>query len=310
MFQGLLKVIFPLVWLAYLLIVHLTMGLRPEHFALVGALLLCFFAHQKLRKWALAFFPFVAFGVIYDALRMVPIAWRGTINIQAPYEMESSLLQWFGFPAQFMLGDFFQEHHVFALDVLAACTYSLHIVIPILFALWLWIRNSEYFTSFTWAFLAMNLAAFAIYILYPTAPPWYVTQYGFEQVGWNLIGDSAGLSYFDAWIGFPYFQNTYARAAWNYGAIPSMHAAFPLLVSLFARHTLSWVRWLCYIFTVLVAFSAVYLNHHYVIDLLIGWSFALAIYLIFITVPERIRSQKPIMAPESLEEAPDGSSSV
>lgn len=284
---------------------YVTIGLRPEHIVLISIMLIAFLIHPKTRTLAIAFFPYAVFGIIYDSLRLIPLSWRGHIHVRLPYLMESSLLHWFGLPANFMLGNFFQQHHLFWLDLVTATTYSLHVLAPIAFAFWLWRKKSDYFSSFTWAFFAMNMAAFATYVIFPTAPPWYVSLYGFKAASWNMIGNPAGLSHFDAWIGTPYFADTYARAAWNFGAVPSMHAAYPLLLSLFARHTLKGMRWFFYGLTFLVGFSAVYLNHHYLIDLFIGWSFALTSYLVFVTVPQLLRSQKPFTAPETLEGAPD-----
>lgn len=305
MMSRILKAVFPLFWISYAALIHFTMGLRPEHIALTLIMLVAFFAHSRLRSLAIAAFPFAVFGILYDSLRLVPLAWRGPIHIRAPYQMESSLLQWLGLPTNFMLGDFFQQHHLLAVDIMTASAYCLHVIAPLGFAFWLWFKKSDYFSLFTGAFIVMNLAAFATYILYPAAPPWYVSQYGFESAGWNLNGSAAGLLHVDQWLGIPYFESTYARNSWNFGAIPSMHAAYPLLISLFARQMLGKMRWFFYGLTVLVAFSAVYLNHHYVIDLFIGWSFALATYLVFINLPQLVRSREPITTPDSLEGAPD-----
>jgi len=269
---------YPLFWIGFLGLAHLTMGLRVEHWVFVGLLLTGYFAHPKSRSFAINFFPFQLFGILYDLLRIIPKQWAGAIHIQEPYLMETTLLKWLGIGT--LPTDFFHNHHHVVMDIVAGLAYSLHVVIPVGLGLYLWIRKSPLLQAYTWGFLALNVLAFAGYILYPAAPPWYVTLNGFENLGWDVTGSAAGLLRVDALLGFPYFEETYARAAWVYGAIPSMHAGFPIFTSLFARLCLNKGRWIFYSFAILINFAAVYLEHHYVIDLIIGWILAYASFKI------------------------------
>ncbi len=267
---------FPTFWLGYLAIVTLTQPLRPEHFALVGFVCLLYFAHQKTRRWAIDFFPFALFGIIYDFLRIIPKSWAGPIHIAGPHQLEHLLFRSLGFSEDFIPTDFFLTHQHATLDIITGLLYGCHVFVPIGFALYLWAKGSEKFHSFLWAFFAMNMLAFVTYVFYPVAPPWYVSQFGYESLGWDVPAtlSVAGLSRFDAFFGITYYTETYSRAAWVFGAVPSMHAAFPFMISLFARQILPRGKWLFYIYSAAIAFSAVYLNHHYVIDILAGWAYA------------------------------------
>lgn len=269
---------FPIVCMTYLIAVNFSAGLRWEHITLVILLIVAFFAHVKSRQWILDFFPFALFGIFYDFLRVYPKEWAGSVHIVEPYQMEVILFDWVGFEKGFLPTDYFIQNNHPVLDLLTGLVYGAHIIVPMGFAFYLWLRNTPTFNIFRWTFLFMNIAAFATYISYPAAPPWYVTNYGFENLGWDVPASAAGLIRFDALLGIDYFQNTYSRNAWIHGAIPSMHAGFPLLVSLFARKTIGGFRWFFYAFTILAAFSAVYLNHHYVIDLIAGWVYVIVFY--------------------------------
>jgi membrane-associated phospholipid phosphatase len=80
----------------------------------------------------------------------------------------------------------------------------------------------------------------------------------------------------DALTGIPYFAGFYDRSADVFGAIPSLHASYPLLVFLYGRKLGSrWHDVSSFLFFLLVCFSAVYLQHHYVVDVLIGILYAL-----------------------------------
>jgi membrane-associated phospholipid phosphatase len=255
----------------YFLIIHWSMGLRPEHLLLVVFILGCYFLHAKSRVFVLDFLPLAFFGIIYDFLRIYPKAWTGPIHVAWPYELERAL---FGIPTaagRVIPSFFFQKHHLPFLDILTGLVYSLHMIVPIGFAFYAWLKDRDFARRFNWIFFTLNLLAFVTYVALPVAPPWYVEQFGFRPGDWSLAPQAAGLIHFDALIGHPYFQEVYAKNSWVYGAIPSMHAGFPFLVVLFARKVLGPKGLIpLVLFMLLVWFSAVYLGHHYAIDLIAG----------------------------------------
>ncbi len=87
----------------------------------------------------------------------------------------------------------------------------------------------------------------------------------------------------DAWLGIPYFAGMYGRASDVFGAVPvpSLHVAYPLLLLIdgFRRH-----RWLGRVlliwFYLSMCFAAVYLDHHWVFDIVIGSLYAVVVSLV------------------------------
>lgn len=262
----------------YLLSVQLLFGVGTEHLFIVGLLLTGYYAHQKSRQLILDLLPLALFGVLYDFLRAIPKSWTGPIHVIWPYELEKSLFGFSYHGTRIIPNEYFASHHSLPLDLLTAITYSLHVVVPIGFFLWTWFKHRPLSRHFAWAFLLVNLLAFLTYILLPVAPPWYVEQYGLVPGDWTTPGNVAGLVYFDQWIGIPYFEHLYARSAWVFGAIPSMHAGFPVLVILFAHKVFKKGVIPFYCFAALVWFSAVYLRHHYIIDLLAGAFYSFVVH--------------------------------
>ena len=56
-----------------------------------------------------------------------------------------------------------------------------------------------------------------------------------------------------------------------FGAIPSLHVSYPLLAYLFGLELRKrWFSAASFALFALVSFAAVYLNHHYVLDVLLG----------------------------------------
>ncbi len=219
---------------AYLWIVHQAMGLRWDHFLFVGFLLSCYFLHPKSRRFVVDFMPMILFGILYDFLRVYPKDWAGTIQVAWPHQVEESLFGFLYQGKEAIPCDYFLENTHPALDVLAGVIYSLHIIIPVGFAFIAWLKDPILIRRFNWAFFTVNLFAFATYIGFPVAPPWYVQKYGFAPGDWNVPSDPAGLARFDALVGVPYFAGVYAKNAWVFGAIPSMHAGSPFLVFCYA----------------------------------------------------------------------------
>lgn len=233
---------------------------------------------MKIRAFLIDFLPFILFAVLYDALRIFkPLA--GPIQVILPYHWEKML---FGFTyggQKIIPTEFFMNHHTPWLDFLTGITYSLHMIVPLGFAFWIR-KDRPLARRFAWSFLLVNLFAFATYISFPAAPPWYVELYGLDPGNWSIPASAAGLIRFDELIGSPYFQSVYAKSTWVFGAIPSMHAGFPLLVILFARKVLRKGMIPLSLFMFSVWFSAVYLRHHYIIDLLAGALYVFTTYFL------------------------------
>ena len=107
-------------------------------------------------------------------------------------------------------------------------------------------------------------------MLFPVAPPWYVAQYGLGPAVLEAIPSAAGAARFDELTGIKYFAAFYSRNPNVFGAMPSLHVAYPVIATLAVRDR--GVRWWGPIFllALLVMFSAVYLNHHYIVDVIGG----------------------------------------
>lgn len=127
-----------------------------------------------------------------------------------------------------------------------------------------------------WAFFWLNLIGYSTYYWYAAAPPWYVELYGLGPAKMDVAAHSAGCARFDQILGTHFFSEMYGRAADVFGAIPSLHVAYPLLAVYFAFQYGS-LRLFCVGFYLLMCFSAVYLNHHYMLDIIWGSTYALCV---------------------------------
>jgi hypothetical protein len=127
---------------------------------------------------------------------------------------------------------------------------------------------------FLWSFAFANFVAFFIWLAFPVAPPWYVNQFGCA-IDVNAAPNAAGLLRVDALLHMNYFKTFYSKSAYVFGAMPSMHCAFPMIGLLSAWPQITWKTRPLHIFYVGIMFLAsVYLDHHYVLDGLMGFTLA------------------------------------
>jgi hypothetical protein len=254
---------------------------RWEHIALmtVPAALAYFNATSKRLFLGLAPMGFVA--VFYDAMRFVKntgLTASGVHNCDLR-RIEMSL---FGIEMDGRLTtvhDWLQANAVTALDVICALPYGIFIYAAVFYAIFLYIKDFQAQQRFTWSFLLLNIAGFATYHIYPAAPPWYYHAHGCEVDLLSPSSPGANLIRVDALLGFPYFASFYGRASDVFGAIPSLHVSYPLLMLLegWKRHRAFGRTMLC-LFAATMNFAAVYLDHHWIIDIIIGNAYGLVAF--------------------------------
>ena len=126
------------------------------------------------------------------------------------------------------------------------------------------------------ALAAMGLVT---YVLFPAAPPWLAGHHGYlpevfrinHAVVNNLPVPKAGAMFQQG--------TTWAN---DVAAVPSLHAAYTMLIFLFLWPRLS-RRWrpLLAAYPIGMALSLMYLGEHYLIDIVLGWAYAaVAIYVV------------------------------
>lgn len=257
---------------AFLLFQALVVGLLPAHVLMVVLFNLLFFAHPYTRKLAVALIPFVLFEICYDWMRLYPNYKVNPVDIRGLYEAELSL---FGISSEgttMIPGEYFNLHHSTLGDVLAGCFYLCWVPLPMAFGLWLFVKGERrMYLHFALAFLFVNLVGFCGYYIHPAAPPWYALNYGFTP-DFTTPGNVAGLARFDELVGISVFNSIYVNNSNIFAAVPSLHAAYMLVATIYA--VLSRRSWalitVMAVVTIGIWWTAVYSCHHYIIDVLLG----------------------------------------
>ena len=276
---------------AYLLWTGLTLGLRPEHVVVAGAY--GFLAlYPKTSSFARHALPFFVSGLLYDNFRLLA-DFRTTVRVDELYHAE---LAWFGIDTSagrqilpWLLADY--THPV--LDFICGLAYLLYLPQTFVVAAILYFVDRRRMTVLGLSFLLVNILGLITYLVYPAAPPWYVQTYGLGPAVLDAAPSSAGAARFDALLGVSVFEQFYSRSANVFGAMPSLHCAYPTVV--FAavwRMKISWAL-ATGLFALLVMFSALYLQHHYVWDVVVGVLYAFIAAFVAETVLARWPSTRP-----------------
>lgn len=185
-------------------------------------------------------------------------------------------------------------------DYVCLAVYASHFLCAIVVGGIVYFRARARFARYAWTFLACSLAGFATYVVYPAIPPWMASERGAlpptiraPDVLWNHIGVDFLAKVFS---GDPRYSNPV-------GALPSLHAAYPMLFLLlfWGVATKGW-RIALVAYTLAMAFVLVYFAEHYVFDVLMGWAYAVVSYLAVGAILEARRRSRAVGVPTPLEE--------
>ena len=231
-----------------------------------------------LRDWV----PFLALLLGYEMLRGFADSFF-KVNVENLVIWEKALF--FGFvPTQVLQNIFYKSGQIGFVDVGATIFYFLHFPLPLVTAFFLWIKNKSHYYRFVVALILLSFTGFVTFLLFPAAPPWYAANEGLISITkiTNLAVDYLGWS----WNISYYYQRLNPNPV---AAMPSLHAAYPVLVLLALRAYKKKLFWFFLPYPFLVWFSIVYLGEHYVIDIIAGIFYAVAAYYIVYHF-EKIRS--------------------
>jgi len=242
-------------------------------FALLPVALIIGRPHWFLVDWGI----FLGLWLAWQALAGVvdPPVDVTNVHVSAPIEIERAL---FGgiLPTLALQEGFFRLDRLAWYDWFFTWVHAAHFAVPIALGFIIWLRSRALFWRFAGSILVASFAGLLVYWRYPAAPPWLASDWAFfqpESVA-RIIA-----------ITSPRFPNE-VPTGWVYqffsnnavAAIPSMHAALPVIVAL-AVWCLS-PRWtpLALAYALVMNVALVYLGEHYVYDELIGTAIAVGAF--------------------------------
>ena len=289
----------PVLMVLYLSTLKAIGGLGWEHGILAGIGLFFALFSDASRNLSRVVYPFLLYGMVYDSMRWYADLIRSPIiHVREPYDFDK---RFFGIPTPHGVqtpNEWLATRTHPVLDLFTGLSYTPFFFIgeSILLTLYYFFSGKDRLAvRFAWVFTIANFFGFSFYYTYPAAPPWYVADHGFIA-DLTVRASAAGTIRFDQLIGFPLMQSFYGKSADVFGAIPSLHIVYPFLAMCYGWR-LPRFRWVALGYFLLVCFAAVYLNHHYVLDILVGLGVALSVMGAFRLALGKINAPLPLREP-------------
>jgi len=255
---------------AYMLLSYFLVGYKIDQLALLIIFNTLFYASVITRKFILGFSIFIFYWIIFDYMKAFPNYHYNAVHIADLYGFEKHI---FGINLngkQLTPNEYFRLRDTTFLNIVTGLFYLCWIPVPLSLAAYLFFKNKRQFIYFALTFLFVNLLGFVVYYLYPAAPPWYVEYYGFHFQPLT-VGNTGGLSRFDAYFHIHLFQGIYAKGSNVFAAMPSLHSAYPVIVVYYGfKNRLGIANAFFCIVMIGIWFAAVYNSHHYILDVLAG----------------------------------------
>ncbi|NCI45172.1 phosphatase PAP2 family protein [Sediminibacterium soli] len=265
----------------YLLLSWLLIGYKPDQLYLVVFFNSFYFISRTTRKFITGLSIFIVYWVIFDYMKAFPNYRYNQVHIADLYQAEKNLFGISGEGATLTPNEYWALHSRSFLDVITGIFYLCWVPVPLAFAVYLFFKNRMGFLHFSLSFFLVNLIGFAVYYIYPAAPPWYVQQHGFAFIA-NTPGNTGGLEKFDLFFGAGIFQSLYSKSSNVFAAMPSLHASYPLIVLYYGIvYKAKWFNLFFGMVMLGIWFAAVYNSHHYVLDVLAGIGCAIISLLVF-----------------------------
>jgi hypothetical protein len=263
---------------------------RWEHVAILLLVPTLAYATVGTKRLFIGLYPMGLLGLVYDAMRFVKYAGVTADRVHV-CDLRALDMRLFGANVngvRVSLPDYFQAHSSTALDLYCAIPYGTFIFVTIAFAVFLYRKDDAAMRRFGWTFLFVNIAGFVTYHLYPAAPPWYFHAHGCSVDLLSRASEGPNLARVDAILGVRYFAGFYGRSNDVFGAVPSLHVAYPCLIALYGWPLASKTgRTLSLLFLGSMCFSAVYLDHHWVVDVILGLIYTILSYAVVQAISRR-----------------------
>jgi membrane-associated phospholipid phosphatase len=231
---------------------------------------------RRVPRFVFDWLPFMAVLFVYDRLRGFADGLLFPTHALPQIRLEAAL---FGRPIPTV---WLQEHlwhgaaHLHWWDYATWFIYVTHFfaTLAVAAALWLWWHDR--FARFATMVCVLALTGFSTYLFYPADPPWLAARQGLVGQSNRIVGV--------VWPHVPlaHYGSLFEKGqhyANNVAAMPSLHAAYALLIVLFLwRYVPRWTKPLLALYPPAMAFSLVYTGEHFAVDCLIGWVYASVTY--------------------------------
>lgn len=233
----------------------------------------------QARQYLKEFTPFLILLLSYEALQGVAGTLVSSHQIFSLYQIDAGL--W----GTDFTGDVQTMFYSPYVTDAATLFYSLHFPMVAVSAILLWYSSKLYYKRYVYALLISSYFSLVVFLIMPTAPPWY------EGAAVNLVQHPQSSS---AVMGLFSTINSLTSSieADKFAAFPSLHTAYALLFAYFTTKIRRAYGLITIPISAAVLFSTLYLGQHYLIDLIGGGLVAASAIVISIKISDMLRASE------------------
>ncbi len=168
----------------------------------------------------------------------------------------------------------YSANHLHWYDYISVLLYLSHFIVPMIVGFIFWQLDRGFFRQYAAGIVLLSYVTFLTYLVFPAAPPWLASQLGVIPPVTHITNEIVGHLF--NYVAFP---SVYRFFGINLtAAVPSLHAAYPLLTALFIYKKYPKFLPLLVLYVAGVWFAVMYLGEHYLFDVVLGATYALAVY--------------------------------
>jgi len=229
-------------------------------------------AHTRTRWWVEAL-VIVWLCWIYDAItNLAPLRLHLAIaHAQGVLHLERSL----GLDPELALDRWLAGHHTLGL-LLSLYYDNAHFVVTLGLLGWVWWKRADLYTPLRNSLVVVNLLGFAVFWLYPVAPPRMLTGYTDVVASTHAFGG--------------WHTGVLASQANQLAAMPSLHIAWAVwcTLALWRISERRWVRGLAVLYPCMTALAVLATGNHFLLDI-VGGLLAIAMAVAIVRLAQRRR---------------------
>jgi hypothetical protein len=249
-----------------------------------------FLSRDWLFAWVLAALVVLSLGDLRHRLRAAVVDWLPLMAVLLLYDLSNGVREMLGIephvlpqlqadrmltggaiPSLELQRSLYTFGHPHWWDYAAFAVYLTHFFVTLVVAIAVWRLAHDQFRRLRTLVVALATAGFVTYVLFPAVPPWLAGIDGhippvhrIVAEMWGHVGSQPAMALFENRD--PFYNEV--------AAVPSLHAAYPVVLLLFFWPAGRWARLGFGGYALLMALTLVYTGEHYVSDILAGWAYA------------------------------------
>jgi membrane-associated phospholipid phosphatase len=222
-----------------------------------------------VRDWSVFLGAIILFdscrGIIFSAIHQLDLP------VYMGYAITAERALFGGLPSLTLQRLLFADGQIGTLERALVAVHASHFVAFLGFALLVWLIRTEWFPRLVLSFVLVMGLGIAGYLLIPTIPPWMASEH------FQVLPDIVHMSSRVYNISLPAVSRAFDINP--IAAMPSLHAAFPMLLTLLSFRLFRQWGVVMLAYCLVVVFAIVYMGEHYVVDVIAGVALAVVGYV-------------------------------